>query len=114
MITIALLLLQVYSDWRDTVQPEVWRLVEDSPVRQLFVREDGNLQVRIETDGASVFQIWGLNCAARSAQAVVNNRYGENNLKGVTMPSPPGVLPLPHGPGSEVEAVATALCPSAE
>ena len=113
MIVLALLLIQAYGDWRDTVEPEDWRLVENSPARQIFVREAGNLQVRIETDGASVFQIWGLDCATRTARAVVDNRYGENNLKGLTMPSPPGVFGLPHGPGSEVEAVAAALCPAA-
>lgn len=114
MMAIALLLIQLYGDWRDTVQPEDWRLVEDSPARQIFVRQDGNLQVRIETDGASVFQIWGLDCAARSAQAVVDDRFSENNLKGLGMPSPPGVFRLPNGPGSEVEALAAALCRPAE
>ncbi len=111
MIEAVLLLIQVYGDWRDIVRPADWRKVEDSPSRQIFVREEGNLSVRIETAGGSAVHIRSLDCTTRSARAAAVNRYGRNNLEGPTMPSPPGVFRLPQGPGSEVEAVAAALCP---
>lgn len=110
MIEAAISLFLSQSDWRETIQPGDWRLLSNTPARQVFVREPGRLEMRVETPEGSALYILSLNCVERTAQAVVVERYDRNNLAGVVAPSPPGVFPLPHGPGSDVELVADVVC----
>ena len=98
------------ADWREGVQPGNWRLLADTPARQVLTRELGRLELRVETEGGSALYVLNLNCADRTAQAVVMERYERNNLEGAVSPAPPGVFPLPNGPGSDVDLVAKVVC----
>lgn len=111
MIVAALTFLFIQGDWRDAVLPGDWRLLADTPARQVFFRESGRLEMRVETAAGSLYYILNLNCGERTAQAVVIERYQRNNLAGPVAPSPPGVFPMPDGPGSDVELIAGRLCP---
>lgn len=110
MIEAAISLFLSQSDWHQAIQPGDWKLLSDTPARQVFVREPGRIEMRVETREGSALYILSLNCVERTAQAVVIERYDRNNLAGAVTPSPPGVFPLPHGPGSDVELVAEVVC----
>lgn len=110
MIEAAVLILFSHGDWRDGVERGNWSLLADTPARQVLLRELGRLEMRVETEEGSALYVLNLNCADRTAQAVVMERYELNNLEGAVWPAPPGVFPLPDGPGSDVDLVANAVC----
>lgn len=110
MIEAAISLFLSQSDWRVAIEPGDWRVLSSTPTRQVLVRDPGRLEMRVETHEGSALYVLNLNCVERTAQAVVVERYDRNNLEGAVVPSPPGVFPLPNGPGSDVELVADVVC----
>lgn len=110
MIEAAISLFLSQTDWREAIQPGDWKLLSNTQARQVFVREPGRLEMRVETPEGSALYILNLNCVERTAQAVVVEQYARNNLAGAVRPSPPGVFPLPRGPGSDVDLVAEVVC----